>query len=357
MVRKLIFPVILGAATAPCWAQGSVTLSGLIDGGVSYVSNQAGGRSLKFDDGIVVPNLLMFTGKEDLGDGTSAVFDLKTQFDIGTGEFIPGQSLFSRTAYLGLDNPQYGRLTFGNQYDFMFDSLVIGFNDAAYYAGLYATRNGPFDKLALPNNPTGAFDWDRAAGLALPNTVKYQSPVLGGFSAGAMYGFGNVPGSIGTGNASSFALNYVNGGFGANAAYTLAKTAAEGVQASVRNWGVGAHYNFGPVTGSALFTTVHNSANGGGIWQGELGGTWKINNSLTFTAAYSYMKGNDVLDNNHANQISGMLQYVLSIRTSVYAQAVYQRANEGANAQINGVFVPSSSASQFITRVGMTTLF
>ncbi|QCP54102.1 porin [Trinickia violacea] len=340
------------------FAQSSVTLSGLIDGGVSYVSNQGGSRVVKFDDGIEVPNLLKIDGREDLGGGLKAVFDLTNQFTLGTGSFMPGQSLFGRNAYVGLDDQQWGRITLGNQYDFMVDSLFFGLDDAAFYAqGVYDFRNGPFAKLALPNNPTGAFDWDRMAGERVQNSVKYLSPTIDGFSAGAMYGFGNVAGSIGAGNAQSFGLNYVNGPFGANAAYTLTKTAVAGVQDSVRNWGVGAHYHIGNVVTTALFTTVHNNLNGAGVWQAEVGAAYSFDSPWLISGVYSYMKGNSVVDDNHAHQLTAEVQYNFSKRTNVYVAAVYQRANQGANAQINDVMVASSSASQFIGRIGLQTRF
>ncbi|TKC92321.1 porin [Trinickia terrae] len=341
------------------FAQSSVTLSGLIDGGVSYVSNQGGKSVVKFDDGIEVPNLLKIDGKEDLGGGLKAVFDLTNQFELGSGSFMPGQSLFGRNAYVGLDDDHYGRVTLGNQYDFMTDSLFFGFNDAAFYAqGIYDFRNGPFAKLALPNNPTGAFDWDRMAGERVQNSVKYLSPTFSGFSAGAMYGFGNVAGSIGAGNAQSFGLNYVNGPFGANAAYTLTKTDVSGVQDSVRNWGVGAHYHFDHLITTVLFTTVRNNLNGAAVWEAEVGAAYSFNNSpWLVSGVYSYMKGNDVVDNNHAHQLTAELQYNFSKRTNVYAAAVYQRTNAGGNAQINDVMVASSSPSQFIGRIGLQTRF
>jgi len=358
MKRKAVLAAAGTLFASHAFAQSSVTLSGLIDGGVSYISNYGGKSIVKFDDGIEVPNLLKIDGKEDLGGGLKAVFDLTNQFQLGSGSFMPGQSLFGRNAYVGLDDRQWGRLTLGNQYDFMVDSLFFGLNDAAFYAqGVYDFRNGPFAGLALPNNPTGAFDWDRMAGERVQNSVKYLSPTIGGFSAGAMYGFGNVAGSIGAGNAQSFGLNYVNGPFGANAAYTLVKTNVGGVQDSVRNWGVGAHYHIGRLVTTALFTTVRNELNGAGVWQAEVGAAYSFNSPWLVSGVYSYMKGNQIVNNNHAHQLTAEVQYNFSKRTNVYVAAVYQRANAGANAQVNDVMVASSSPSQFIGRIGLQTRF
>jgi predicted porin len=338
-----------------------VTLSGVMDAGVTYISNEGGHHNIVFDDGIAVPNLLVLSGREDLGGGTAAIFQLADQFTIGTGSFTGDQSLFSRQAKVGLASAEFGTLTFGNQYDFMSDSLVGGFNDGAILtSGLYSFRNGPFDKLALPNNPTGAFEWDRLAGQSLPSSVKYVTRSYDGLSAGAMYSFGGVAGSVGTDNGSSFGLNYANGPFGMNAAYVNLKSEVSGAQASVRNWGVGTHYLFGRWIATALFTTVHNGANDGSVWEGEVGLLYQFTPECALSGLYTYMKGNAVVDNNHAHQMTGTLSYALSKRTSVYVDGVYQRTNRGAAAQINGVLATdgaSSGVSQFISRVGVQTRF
>lgn len=363
MTRKTLLALAACALPATSFAQSSVTIFGLMDAGISYVSNEGGHANLKFDDNVFFPNLLGFEGTEDLGGGTRAIFRLVNQYSLGNGSIIGG-GLFGRTAYVGLDNDRYGALTFGNQYEFMVDSLASSGNEIAQdLVGLYGFRNGPFDKLALPNNPTGAFDWDRVAGSnRVANSVKYVSPSLSGLTLGALYGFGNVAGSIGANNTVSVGASYVNGPFGAGAAYTNEKYGAtSGVPAtSVRNWGAGVHYTIGSVTGKALVTAVRNAANGAAAWSAEGGFAWEPSPAWVIGASYMYMKGNDTLDNAHAHQISAAVQYWLSKRTMVYVSGVYQRASDGSYAQINGVMDPdgaSSGVSQSIGRVGISTRF
>jgi predicted porin len=361
---KLRFGAIAILAVAQsAWAQSSVTMFGLIDAGVTYVSNSGGGRNVKFDDGIFTPNLFGFRGVEDLGGGYRATFALVNQFSMANGAVI-GSSIFGRNAYVGLESDRLGKLTLGNQYDFMVDSLFAKGNEISMdLTGLYGFRNGPFQRLALPGNPTGAFDWDRTAGSKpVSNSVKYSSPAVAGLSGGVMYAFGGVAGSVGADNAVSAGLNYESGPFGMGVAYTNEKYGrAPGVSStSARNWGAGMHYDLGALTAKALVTTVHNSVNGARVWMAEAGGVWRVRPDVFFGAKYMYMKGNEAVSNNHAHQVSTALQYLLSKRTMVYLSADYQRANTGANAQINGVLDSngaSTSANQTVARIGLHTLF
>lgn len=363
MTKKTFLALAACAIPAASFAQSSVTMFGLLDAGVSYVSNEGGHGNPKFEDNIFLPNLLGFEGKEDLGAGTRAIFKIINQYSLGNGSIIGG-GLFARTAYVGLENDRYGKLTLGNQYEFMVDALAAGGNEIAQdLSGLYGFRNGPFDKLALPNNPTGAFDWDRVAGSnRVANSVKYTSQSLSGLTFGALYGFGNVAGSVGSNNTVSVGASYENGSFGAGAAYTNQKYgAANGIPAtSIRNWGAGLHYTIGEVTAKVLVTTVRNAQNGAGAWSAEAGALWQPSPVWAIGASYMYMKGNDTLDNAHAHQLVAAVQYLLSKRTMVYVAGVHQRASHGSNAQINGVMDPngaSSGALQSIARIGLSTRF
>ena len=360
---KCLFMLASGIGfVMPAFAQSSVTLFGMMDSGITYVSNQGGHQALKMDDGVNGPNLWGMQGTEDLGGGTQAFFRLVDQFEVDNGGFMPNKSLFSRTSVVGLSNPAVGKLTMGNQYDFMTDALFANNDDPAALSGhFYDFSAGPFQRLALPGNPTGAFDWDRMSGEAVSNSVKYETPTVGGVSAGAMYNFGNVAGSIGTGNGTSFALNYGGRALGLNAAYTNLKyPIAAGPDVSVRNWGVGAHYLVERWVTNVLFTTVRNSLNGGTVYEGSVGAQYNFTPALSVGGSYKYMKGNDVVDNNHAHLLAAIVDYALSKRTTVYILGVYERSSAGGMAQLNGMNTPDSASSgptQAVVRVGLHTRF
>ncbi|WP_233808806.1 porin [Paraburkholderia sp. HP33-1] len=363
-MRKTSLAIALGTLiSVDATAQSSVTMYGMIDSGISYVSNQGGHSVLKFDDGVYTPNIFGLEGKEDLGGGLKAVFKLENQFQLGTGSILqPG--LFGRQAYVGLESVKLGTLMLGNVYEFMFTSLTQAGNAPGVLSGgLYNFASGPFQKLAIPQNPTGYFDWSRTTGLPLSNSIRYQSPVIAGLQVGALYAPGGMPGNFSGNSAVSFGLNYTAGPFGLGAAYTDKKypslTGGEPFT-TITNWGVGAHYAFGPLFTAADLVTVRNSLNGTAAYAAQIGASLHMSPEMAVGVSYMYMKGNAALGNDHANQIGSSLSYDLSKRTGVYVAGVYQRANSGANANINGILDPmgaSTTPTQFIARVGIRTTF
>ncbi len=124
------------------------------------------------------------------------IFKLENQFQLGTDAKLQ-QGLFGRNAWVGLDDARLGKLTLGNVYDFMYTSLTEAGNAPAVFSGgLYNFVAGPFQKLNIPQNPTGWFDWSRTSGIPTWNSIKYQSPVFAGLSAGALYSPGGVAASV-----------------------------------------------------------------------------------------------------------------------------------------------------------------
>jgi predicted porin len=349
----------LAVVSTQASAQSSVTIYGLLDVGLTYISNLGGHSSLQFKDGQNSPNLWGITGTEDLGGGWKTIFLLRDQIVIGTGSILSGQSLWSKSAYVGMKNERYGVFTAGEQYDFMRD--MVKDSPAEISGHLYSYPGGIFTKLAIPGNPSGSFDWSRLTGTPISNSVRYESPSFAGFHVGAMYGFGNVAGSIGAGNGSSFLVSYEHGTFGADAAYTTTKhVGTPGPDVTIRNGAVGSRYTWGPVFMTALITTVRNVANGTAAASYSAGAMYHVTPLWSLGFSYMYQKGNEELSNQHANEIAGIVDYALSKRTSVYALGAWQRTNHGVHANIDGLLGATAAASgpnQEVFRVGLHTRF
>jgi predicted porin len=366
MEKALLGLVIPFALVPDAHAQSSVTLFGLLDVGLSYVSNENGGRNFKADDSIWTPSLWGMRATEDLGGGYKVVVDLESQFSVNTGAGIPGPNAdFNRQAFVGLDKDGIGRLSFGQQYNLMADFLFFtpgNFDGTFTYGGLYNMRQGPFSALGIPQNPTGSFDFDQTGGTSrVSNSAKFVSTTFDGLRLGAMYGFGNTPGSISSNNTVGFGADYAIGSFGIGAAYNETRyQALNDGHDGIRNFGGGVSQKIGNLNLSALYTNTKNTLTGAMVQAIQGGGLYFITPFLRLGANYQYMKGNATLSDNRAQQVTTVLQYSLSKRTVVYVEGVFQwtggDVQGGHNAWINGT-EQSSSTHQGIARLGLQTIF
>lgn len=359
-MKKIASAVSLLCISLSAHAQGSVTLFGLLDEGVTYVTNVNGGHQTALQDSVQFPSVFGFQGKEDIGGGTNVIFQLISQFSVSTGALTVPTTQFNRTALVGLNNLDYGKLTFGNLYSFMQETLVFGGYDAAFsYGGFYNLRQGPFAKLGIPQNPTGSFEFDGLGAGGVPNSVKYVTPTFHGLSAGAQYSFGGVAGDFSADRAMSFGVNFQSANFSAALAYLDRRyqSMANG-QDGIRNYGAGMKFYLYNVTLNALFTDTQNTLTGAKIWVVQTGIQRWFGTAWLVGANYQYMKGNAELSHNKASQVTAGVQYWLSKRTDVYFNAAFQQAGgDGvANAWINGLS-PSSSSRQTALRVGLATTF
>ena len=103
--------VSLCTFAAGAQAQSSVTIYGIVDSGISYVSNSGGHSAWIFDTGVPQGNRLGFTGTEDLGGGMKALFRLENGFNLNNGQDSENGTMFNRQAFVGLKSDQYGALT------------------------------------------------------------------------------------------------------------------------------------------------------------------------------------------------------------------------------------------------------
>ncbi|MDW3680536.1 porin [Cupriavidus sp. CV2] len=154
------------AAQAP-----GMTLYGLIDTGVEYVSNVGS----KKDSTVRMPSLTGalpsrwgLRGIESLGGGLSSIFVLESGFAPPQGTLNQGGRLFGRQAYVGLFGP-WGAVTLGRLYSQIYWSLIG-------------------DTLAPNIFAAGLLDTYLTA-ARVDNAIDY-TVTFSGFTFGATYSFG-----------------------------------------------------------------------------------------------------------------------------------------------------------------------
>ncbi|CAD6507458.1 porin [Paraburkholderia metrosideri] len=347
-------------------AQSSVTLYGLLDTGIDFANNVDGSHLYQMASGVSAGSRWGVRGKEDLGGGLSAVFDLESGFNSTNGSLGSGLA-FSRNAYVGLASQTAGTVTLGRQWDPIVD-LIEPFSLNDSYGGWYFSHPNDMDNL---DN-----------GFAISNAVKYTSPTIGGFTGEALYSFGGQAGQFSNNSAYSAAASYSNGPFSMGAGYLRVNDPEQSIQsyqngsgftnavygdylANARSQGIfaaGASYSVGKFKVMGNFTNVNFQQGDDGqdvkFQNYEIAGTFQATSQVNLAAGYTYTEGR-----NHATgqepkyqQLNLSAEYEVSKRTAVYALAALQRASGGAVAQIAG-FDPSTTGEQVVGRVGIRHSF
>jgi predicted porin len=364
--RSLAFSVAVCAmligSPAAVWAQSSVQLYGELDAGVAYTSNVGGHSQYRLTSGTIDGSYWGLQGSEDLGGGARAIFRLERGLSVATGE-----GLNDHPMYVGIGTDTLGTVTFGHQYDSIHD----------YFQTFTLTGNTGGTAFAH------VLDNDNANNSFLAsNSVKYTSANYGGFSFGGLYAFSNEAGAFSDNRAYSVGANYSIGSFNAGAAYlhnngrgnttigaydslTLPGSVNTVFNANVQRqntFGIGMSYELGEFTLSGAFSRAINS----GVTDAETGdampslalnnyeinGIYKLTPAIQLSGMYVYTSGGGA----HWHEGALQVDYLLSKRTDVYLESIYQRASSGAPAIIN-TNDPSSGRNQLMLSTGIRHRF
>jgi len=361
--KRILTTAILASIAGAAHAQGSVTLYGLIDAGISYVSNvqnSTGGssHSLRYGDGVASGSRWGLRGAEDLGGGLKAIFVLESGFSSGDGKSGQGGALFGRQAYIGLRS-QNGTVTLGRQYSFSTEVLGANYSTGANTAaGNYAYHVNEVDQLTSSR---------------INNAVKFASANYSGFTFGALYGFSNQAGAFagapangtvaGSSRTYSFGANYAHGPFSIGAAYTDIKYPGQaspsfstslanfstGTVRELRTYGFGGRYTIGPATLWALWTnTLFSPLSGSSTLYNayDIGGKYALTPALSGGLGYTYSRASGSFGG-HWNQLNGVIDYALTKRTDVYLLGIYQKASGNSDGKAVQAQIGSSASSFF----------
>jgi predicted porin len=407
-MKRICSAIFLGGVACSTHGQSSVSLYGILDLGVTYVSDAQtgragqmlmGGHQFALTDGTSTGtsgSRWGLRGVEDLGGGLNALFVVENGFNANNGTLAQGGTEFGRQVYVGLSNG-VGTVKLGRQYDPYVDFLqplaVVG-----QWAGYMGTHPDDLDNLANTNR--------------INNAIKFSTVSYKGFRAEAAYSFGGVAGNVTqdqiwsagagySGGPITIGVGYLNardpnisffgntpnkggvtvdnmGGFGTAMSAQMNPVFAGYASAKTQQIaGLGAAYALGPTTFGVVATNTRFESLGSSSGPNPLGysGTAQFTNvelsvssrvspTLLLGTAFDYTKRNSVDGDGGAKylQLDFGGDYNLSKRTDVYALAVLQRASgrdslgQPAVASISG-FSPSATNKQVGFRLALRHRF
>lgn len=182
MKKTLLVAALATGFAGVAHAESSVTLYGLVDAGLGYNQTKisSDGESVKTREIGAVTNVKNgsrwgLKGSEDLGNGTSAIFQLESGFEPASGNSAQGGRLFGRKAIIGLTGESWGTFTIGRQYN-VADDVVAGIDPFGTAWGNAAATSTFGDSLSARQSPT----------------FKYLSPSFDGFKFGVSAGYADT---------------------------------------------------------------------------------------------------------------------------------------------------------------------
>ncbi len=245
MKKTLLAAALLAGFAGAASAQSSVTLYGILDGGLRYSSvslaNGTGVTNFGGAYGSQSGNRFGLKGVESLGNGNKAMFQLENGYDLGNGTFQQGGRMFGRAAWVGMQNNAWGEVRLGRMINLASEWINYPVDPFS----------GGFGQLNMGNAFTVANT------VRLDNTLMYKTPVMSGFQAGLGYSFASGQSTNGGTTGYNFATSnntrqitagakYGNGPFYAALSYDklyAAETSAMNGQ-SINAWNVSGTYDF-----------------------------------------------------------------------------------------------------------------
>lgn len=306
MKKTLLAAALVTGFAGVAHAETSVTLYGLVDAGLGYQQtkvtqgdNWTKTRDIGLINGVKNGNRWGLKGTEDLGNGTSAIFQLESGFDLGNGRSSQGGRLFGRKAIVGLSGDSWGTLTLGRQYNIADDviSPIDPFGTGFLQAGV---TDGAFG-----DSPSARMD----------NSIKYMTPDFSGFKFGIGYAGKNTKteSEIGgvretekdTSNWITVGAGYYNGPISVGASYDRFRTDVRGTngdhKGTTHMWNlfgaydfdvVKLHLGYGQIRGSAVNDTVAANDVGSVGLNGALADFTVVNNPNSSAYGLNYTQTN-----------------------------------------------------------------
>lgn len=309
-------PAAVTLLPATAFADGSVTLYGVLDTNLSYndhVADTAKHSSSKIamGSGGEWGSRFGLKGTEDLGGGLKALFVLEQGINTNDGSPSTSGLMFGRLSYVGLETG-YGTVTLGRMYSAQFDTIAQFFPQ---------TRAPQYEPYA------------QTMSIYVNNAIKYDLRV-NGFKIIASASIGGTAGNFRAGNAYSGGVTYTYGPLAiaasADQTNTVASTVAPvGALGKQIRLNTGVKYQLGQATLFAGYKWGRTDAAGGTTTRRDAmywtGVAYRVTPALTGVLGYYYQDLRLLNGTRPANpqQVTLHASYFLSKRTDVYAAVTH----------------------------------
>ncbi|MFZ6751634.1 porin [Undibacterium sp. Ren11W] len=305
MKKSLLALALMGAFSGAALAQSSVTVYGVVDMGVQRDDNglSTNGTKYSLDSGNQSGSRLGFKGTEDLGNGLKANFVLEMGILADTGASDQKGLGFGRQAYVGLAG-DFGAVNFGRQKSLTY---VASESIDPFGVGLAGNMNRLFSTVTR-----------------VDNAAIYSTPNMSGFSAAALYSFGEQAGNNSALSIGSLSGTYSAGPVFASIVYEKAKD-AQSPAVTIANTGektlIGGSYDFGMAKAHAAYELLKGGQSGTTVALTKKN-VWMIGATVPVGAGAilaDYTRITDTVTSNaNATQFALGYTYNLSKRTNLY---------------------------------------
>jgi predicted porin len=328
MRRSLVAACAASALATSAAAQGSITVSGILDLALRHVSNEGVGSMKSMVSGSNSTSRLVVSGREDLGDGLSAGFHLEHGLLADTGTPASADKFWDRRSTVSLAGASMGELRLGR--DFVPSYVNWSRYDPFAYVGVARSANlvsatpvGPI-RAAFATNPNTTVRSDNAAQFLLPGG-------LGGVEGGAMVAAGEG-GDAASGRAKvvGIRLGYAAKGFGVSAATTRSENSLT-ADGRFKDTVLGGQFDVANVKLSAAWRQFEYSQAKQALLLLGAVATWGVHElkASWVRADLSGQVGATAIGANDARQWGVGYVHHLSKRTALYATAA-RLSNDGA---------------------------
>lgn len=341
-MKKVLMPLSLSLLAGAAHAQSSVTLYGVLDNAIQYVSAQPknAGSLVGLIQGGERPSRFGLTGTEDLGGGLTAIFKVEAGFDPNTGMYTQGVQ-WGRYAYVGLSNP--------------FGTLMLGRNATPLY---------DFARLYDPEHVFnyGIVKQDVAFNDRSNNAIKYTGQ-FGPFYTALLYAFNYggdsaLPGAPKVGREESVQLDYASGPFEVGAVVEqYFGTTTQTQNDRYRYIAVAANYKLGDAQAFVGYKNANSNVSGvtavNALWWGgvdyRFSAAWKLSDAVYYTH-YSGTSSS-------ALTFAATLDYYLSKQTNLYVSGSYANNRGDARIGVNGLGTTDPGENQTGVMAGVSHVF